>query len=288
MHVTAETDARRFTEAATRALARDEVRSTVPLSVLATLEARSAATELEPVELWRVEHDGAAVLFALRTPPFGLVLAPVGPGSSPDAAAELGRARGQAERAGRSAPLARVSGPVPEAQAFVQAFGEAVGRSATTVRTLRLYRLDRVIPPRRPAPGRLRAATPGDLSQLTTFHRGFVRDVEAVAIDSARAVESGTAEGRLFVWERDGELVSMAQRSVFTGRSARVNLVYTPPEHRGHGYASALVAELSQRILDEAAGGFAVLFTNLANPTSNAIYQALGYVAVEDFHEVEL
>lgn len=288
MHVTAETNARRFTEAATHALARDEVRSTVPLSVLATLEARAAATDREPVELWRVDKAGATVLFALRTPPFGLVLAPVGPAPSPEAAAALGRVRGQAERAGWSAPLARVSGPAPEAQAFVQAFGEAVGRSAGTVRALRLYRLDRVIPPERPAPGHARAATPNDHARLVEFHHGFVRDVEAVAIDSAQAVESGTADGRLFVWERDGELVSMAQRAVFTGRSARVNLVYTPPEHRGHGYASTLVAELSQRILDETAGGFAVLFTNLANPTSNAIYQALGYVAVEDFHEVEL
>ena len=63
-----------------------------------------------------------------------------------------------------------------------------------------------------------------------------------------------------------------------------VNLVYTPPEHRGRGYASNCVAALSQRMLD---GGyqFCTLFTNLANPTSNDIYQQIGYRQIADFNE---
>ena len=57
--------------------------------------------------------------------------------------------------------------------------------------------------------------------------------------------------------------------------------VYTPPELRGHGYASAVVAALSQRLLD-AGHQYCALYTDLANPTSNSIYQKIGYTPVSD------
>jgi len=62
--------------------------------------------------------------------------------------------------------------------------------------------------------------------------------------------------------------------------------VYTPPEFRGRGYASALVAALSQAMLD-AGYHFCTLFTDLANPTSNHIYQAIGYQPVCDTDEYD-
>ena len=66
-----------------------------------------------------------------------------------------------------------------------------------------------------------------------------------------------------------------------TPNGTRVGPVYTPPEHRGHGYASALVAAASQAQLDEGIQ-FCFLFTDLANPTANHIYQAIGYEPVSD------
>jgi predicted GNAT family acetyltransferase len=55
----------------------------------------------------------------------------------------------------------------------------------------------------------------------------------------------------------------------------RISGVWTPRELRGHGYASAVVAALS--IDRQDAGEACMLYTDLANPTFNAIYRALGY-----------
>ncbi|MCA9556723.1 MAG: GNAT family N-acetyltransferase, partial [Myxococcales bacterium] len=88
------------------------------------------------------------------------------------------------------------------------------------------------------------------------------------------------AQGVLWVWE-DGEAVSMAAAVSPTPHGVRVNFVYTPPERRGRGYASACVAALSQAQLD-AGRQFCFLYTDLANPTSNAIYQRIGYRPVTD------
>jgi predicted GNAT family acetyltransferase len=74
----------------------------------------------------------------------------------------------------------------------------------------------------------------------------------------------------------------------FTGKTPsgiRIGAVYTPPELRGRGYASALVAALSARLL---AGGrrFCFLYTDLANPTANRIYARIGYERVCDAAEI--
>ena len=89
--------------------------------------------------------------------------------------------------------------------------------------------------------------------------------------------------GRLFFW-KDPEPVSMAGSAGPTPSGIRISAVYTPPGLRGRGYASAAVAALSQKMLD---GGrrFCFLFTDLANPTSNSIYQKIGYQPVCDFEE---
>jgi predicted GNAT family acetyltransferase len=86
--------------------------------------------------------------------------------------------------------------------------------------------------------------------------------------------------GGLVLWE-DGDPVSLAGFGGLTPNGIRIGPVYTPPELRGRGYASALTAELTQRLLD---GGrrFCFLFTDLANPTSNSVYQRIGYRAVSD------
>ena len=73
----------------------------------------------------------------------------------------------------------------------------------------------------------------------------------------------------------DPEPVAMAQASVASGGVARVSYVYTPAEHRGHGYGSAVTAALSEVL--RARGLRCMLYTDLANPTSNGIYAAIGY-----------
>ncbi len=91
----------------------------------------------------------------------------------------------------------------------------------------------------------------------------------------------------LVVWEHEDTLVSMAAVVRRTPRSAHVALVYTPPERRGRGYASAAVALLSQRELD-AGNEWCSLFTDLSNPTSNHIYTEIGYEPICDFRQFRL
>ncbi|PEK01530.1 GNAT family N-acetyltransferase [Bacillus wiedmannii] len=86
---------------------------------------------------------------------------------------------------------------------------------------------------------------------------------------------------RLFGLEVDGELVSVAAKTRPTTNNITVNFVYTPKEAREKGYASSCVAALSQRMLDE---GYktTTLYTDLANPTSNKVYQEIGYEKIAE------
>ena len=86
---------------------------------------------------------------------------------------------------------------------------------------------------------------------------------------------------QLYVWETDGKPVSFLGVSGGTPHGIRIGPVYTPPEQRGHGYASNLTAAISQNLLDSGRE-FVFLFTNLANRTSNKIYQAIGYRPITD------
>ena len=54
--------------------------------------------------------------------------------------------------------------------------------------------------------------------------------------------------GWLFVWDRAGP-VSMASAAGPTPNGIRVNGVYTPPEHRGRGYATVCVAACQTSVL---------------------------------------
>lgn len=148
----------------------------------------------------------------------------------------------------------------------------------------RIYRLTRVIAPR-PAAGRMRPARPTDLDLITSWFVAFTREAQPyfdASADVARAnAERWVGGGGFRVWEDGGDVVSMAGASGPTPHGIRIGAVYTPPERRKHGYASALVAALSQEQL-EAGKQFCFLFTDLANPTSNKIYIDIGYEPVID------
>ncbi|MBV9379765.1 MAG: GNAT family N-acetyltransferase [Streptosporangiaceae bacterium] len=99
--------------------------------------------------------------------------------------------------------------------------------------------------------------------------------------DHAVAVDDRLSYGGLTLWEKDGVPVSVAGITRRVAGMARIGPVYTPPELRGRGYAGAATAEVSRAAL--AAGvGEVLLYTDLANPTSNALYQRIGYQPVED------
>jgi predicted GNAT family acetyltransferase len=87
--------------------------------------------------------------------------------------------------------------------------------------------------------------------------------------------------GVIWLWEDErGEVVHLTGANLPAYGVARIGPVYTPTEHRGRGYASAAVAEISRQHLDR--GIRCCLFTDQANPVSNRIYEALGYRPVVD------
>lgn len=111
----------------------------------------------------------------------------------------------------------------------------------------------------------------------------FCKDVNLpITMDEADAkADDLIRKGSLMGWDVDGEIVSMANTSRPTKRNINVNFVYTPINHRKKGYASDCVAALSQMMLDQ---GYQTtsLYTDLSNPTSNKIYQEIGYELVAD------
>ena len=147
----------------------------------------------------------------------------------------------------------------------------------------RIYRLARVIRPR-PAAGHIRVATLSDLDLVASWFHAFVLEAQPWLDDSlgtSRAnAERWIRSGWFRVWD-DAGVVSMAGASGATPHGVRIGAVYTPPDKRGRGYASNLVAAMSQEQLDSGRT-FCFLYTDLANPTSNKIYMDIGYEPVID------
>ena len=118
------------------------------------------------------------------------------------------------------------------------------------------------------------------------FAEAMAEDVDATARSAAARVQQGIDEGTVYVWARaDGALVSFVSGTRSTPRGRTINNVYTPPAQRGKGYASAAVAAFSAKLLADGYD-FCTLFTDLSNPISNHIYQAIGYRPVCDFTEM--
>jgi uncharacterized protein len=179
------------------------------------------------------------------------------------------------------------NGPARWVEPLVQALAD-LGASASTGRATRAFELHALQAPRDPG-GTYRDATGEDAAVLVPWTVAFWDNIdEPLDADAAeRTVERLTANRDFAVWEHDGALVSMAAVVRRTPRSSTIAFVYTPPELRGRGYASAVVAALTRREL-EAGGQWCSLFTDLANPTSNHIYQALGYEPRADFRMYRL
>jgi hypothetical protein len=218
--------------------------------------------------------DGDAVIAAaIQTPPFRLVLSEID-----DAAAISALAADTLDRA-----LPGVLGPVGIVERFVAARTAAGGPAGVLAMSERVFRLTTVQPPQ-PVAGTARLASPADRDLVHSWLDAFLREAlgEADPADVASMTDRWIA-GRsrtLHLWE-DGDPVSMCGIGGRTPNGIRIGPVYTPPDRRGRGYASALVAAVSQAALDSGLR-FCFLFTDAANPTANHIYQAIGYEHVRD------
>lgn len=219
---------------------------------------------------------GRIVAATLRTPPNNQVLSWV---ETPDAVDLLVDSL-------KDEALPGLLGPTEPASRFAHRWTDATGQRATVEVAERIFRLQRVIPPERPVSGTWRFGEPRDHELVLRWWLAFI--AEAIPMgppppDPEGAVARWLASPNAWVyfWEDGGEVVSMVGSGGETPHGVRIGPVYTPPEHRGRGYASALTAVASQDQLDRGRD-FVFLFTDLANPTSNKIYQAIGYEPVCD------
>jgi len=226
---------------------------------------------------------GQVVATAMRTAPFGEYPAYLMP--MPDDAAVL-LARTLLDR---DEPVLGANGALPAVQVFCEEMAGGTGRRATVGQHTRLFELGQLKEPRETS-GRLRPARPDEQDLVTGWYDAFMVDADEQAgrTPGSSAHESPAPDemrrrietGRIFVWEVDGAAVHVTAASEPAFGVSRIGPVYTPREHRGRGYAGRAVYEVSKQLIDS--GVRACLFTDQANPTSNKIYEALGYERLVD------
>lgn len=257
-------------------LAEREAEHNLLFGICSTIQKSPEVFEERPRFAVVTDGRGKVRAAALQTPPFNVVLSMIDSPAATDALAD----------ALRDEPLPGVLGPKEMAARFAKRWASANGRTATAEIAERIFRLERVTQPKRPATGAWRIADERDRGLIAEWVVAF-RD-EAVPNSPPIQDPDGVADrwieqvGRIaYVWEDDGEVVSLVGAGGETPNGVRIGPVYTPPERRRHGYASSLTAAASE---DQLGRGrrFLFLFTDLSNPTSNKIYRAIGYRPVVD------
>jgi predicted GNAT family acetyltransferase len=220
------------------------------------------------------EEGGEVKAVVLMTPPHNLILSWTADDSALDAIAH--------DLHARSVAIPGVNSSAEIARRFALKWSELSGRTFRAQVAQRIYQLSRVTKQMRAA-GRLREPTQSDEPLMRKWRAAF--SIDAEHMDAEEAVKQAASpmpkSRHLMLWEVEGAAVSMAGYAGPTPNGIRVAWVYTPPENRGKGFAGACVAALSQKLLDDGRK-FCFLYTDLANPVSNHVYQKIGYEPVTD------
>jgi uncharacterized protein len=230
----------------------------------------------DPPYLAIVEIDGDVVATAIRTPPYKLLLSKV---SSLDALTIIARDLDREQLPG-------VIGLVPEVETFLQEWQGLTGQSYRLLKEMRIHQLT-ALQPLIAANGHLRLVTERDRALLLEWLPAFEAEIGSEIIeDVERIVTNRLKTQNTYIWE-DNTPVSLATGRQFSPTAGRIGDVYTPTEYRRKGYATASVAALSQKLLDEGCN-CCFLLTDLANPTSNHIYREIGYIPICDCHQYSI
>lgn len=271
MEIVQPADATEFLDAAGALLLADEARHNLVLGLAGTL--RDDPGRYPECRYWLAVDDGVVVGAALRTPPHNLVLGPAGAGLAAAFAAAI------------DGELPGVVGTTPDVGLFATAWSARHGVRTELLMEQGIYVLAEPIPAR-PASGRARAATAADEPLLLDWLRAFSREAlgeeDPDEGELRRMIDARlrAPEGGFAVWD-DGGPVAVAGYGSPTPNGIRIGPVYTPPAFRGRGYGGAVTAAVSEARL-RAGRRFCFLYTDLANPTSNGIYVAIGYRRVCD------
>lgn len=258
----------------------DPAQNTIFVTITAMLRRRGlrAFSARPPRFGWYEGADGRVESVFVQTPPHPVRLS----AASRQASGELADLLAVAGDGGPGPDdLSGVGGPVSAAEEFSDRWCELTGASASVHMRQRLFRLGELLVPS-PAPaGRARVADAADRDLLLAWYQAFAADVGEHHMDFERIVDDRIEYGGVTLWEADGVPVSMAGATRILEGTSRVAPVYTPADVRGRGYGGAVTAAVSQAALDAGAREM-LLFTDLANPTSNALYQRLGYRPIGD------
>lgn len=268
-------DAGAFLNAAGTWLASTEVENNVMLTIASSIADGTRTLKESPY--FAAAVDGNEIdCCASRTPPHNMLIT----SGTPHGLAALA-----ADAFGAFGRLPGVNGPRQAAAGFVEAWLAVAGGRADISMRQRLHKLDRLNPDLPVVKGTLRVVDPSERDLAVEWVLAFAREAlpDAPTGDIAEGVDRHLSRRTLYFWD-DGAPVTMCADAGSSGSIARINSVYTPPERRRRGYATAAVAALTRLLLD---GGrrYCCLYTDLANSTSNSVYRRIGYQPVCDIDQ---
>ena len=271
------TDLTRYEKAAGAFVRSRPVEHTVLLSVAERVRRQGAGSfgDRPPVFGWWSGPDGRVAAAFLRTPPHSVLLTDL----PARAAGPLAECLADLDPA-----LPGATGPADAVRALSAAWQARTGAEASPREEQRLYRLGELTPTVPPGQAG-REARAADRRLLADWLRAFHRAIDAPEPQAELAVDYRLDYRGWALWEDSGTPVSMAGRTPVLHGVARIGPVYTPPVLRRRGYAGAVTALLCRAALADGAREL-VLFTDLANPTSNALYQRLGFRPLRDHRTV--
>ena len=283
MEAVAVADPVEFLERAGPLLEPNEARHNLILGLAGTLRDRPEVYEEH--HLWIVEHADRPVAAALLTPPFNLVLADSAHRGALETLAAAVLAAGVA--------VPGAVGNRPTIEQFNPIWTGLTGTDPVLRMAQGVFALEELIPVE-PPPGAPRAPAAGErdlvVAWMVDFHDEALPDGGPARHRLEAWVErvlgsSGDPTGGIWLWQdQQGAPVSLTAYASPTPHGIRIGPVYTPPDLRCRGYGTALVAAVSAWLLEQGRS-FCFLYTDLANPTSNALYRRIGYEQVAESAE---
>lgn len=176
----------------------------------------------------------------------------------------------------------KVSGIVGERETtrlFARAWTQQTGERVKTLMDQGLYRIDAINRGLKKSAGSWRVASNKDAKILIEWYKLFEEETglgrQSTQEQATQRIEEFLDRKEVFVWEVDGSIVSCMKKGRPSKNGVTVSFVFTPMIFRANGYARTLVAEVTEELLLEY--DFVMLYTDLANPTSNKIYREIGY-----------
>lgn len=222
-------------------------------------------------------EDGKVIGAAMRTAPHGMVFTPM----PKEALRELAQLVSQCDM-----DLPEIGGPSEVVSEFLAAY-----RDTGTIQSKRLieesghellYTLTDLSVPS--VPGQMEIASRDDYKKIYAWYVEFVNEAGLPMRNLEESIEAGLSRGSLRFWRVANKFVSMAGHAPLvvtpSGTVGRIGPVYTPLMHRRHGYAGVLTATLSQELVNQ--GARVMLFTDAKNPTSNSVYQKIGFELLDE------